>query len=458
MEYSSREVSPPALLLQQLLRAHRIFQLHHGRLLTSLYSRLQRTRFCNTLERYWTRFAANWDVLLHGNPAVEMYHGVKLSSGGELGVGVGEEEQGSGEREVFEDFAGRTDGLVDMVVSRFGAPSRLQIGATGKSEAVSAKATPQSGDEDPWLGQGKVPGPTDGVVFSGVGSVARASLCDISDWMQQIYTYGEHTYGVRDNPTSDRRKRRKKAPANGHVKLDEKPAKPGPELRRSSTTEYPSIPPPIISAVERSLDKASAAAEADTRAEEAAADQSDAAESDDRWTKYLTLGYGSTWGRGSSKRPQVSRQPSDMIVQSKPPEETPPLTRTDPEPEQRGQVDLKTVEPEPEGRQVEDRVRAQVNAENTGYFVIGLKGSLEDEADAYDDDDDGEGAGEWNSRTLLRTLHVEVEKPLPPSRMQSNTSDYVPASDEASEKKKTAKFRVVVYAVRTFDTPSKEVN
>ena len=59
-------------------------------------------------------------MLLHGNPAVEIFNGLKLAAGGELGIGVGEEDWGSGEREVLEGFIGRTEGLVDLVVARFG--------------------------------------------------------------------------------------------------------------------------------------------------------------------------------------------------------------------------------------------------------------------------------------------------------------------------------------------------
>ena len=80
--------------------------------LSKIYTcRVGRLLFCSLLERYWTRFATEWDVLLHGNPAVEMYDGIKLANGGELGVGVGEEEWGSGEREVLEDFVRRTGWL-----------------------------------------------------------------------------------------------------------------------------------------------------------------------------------------------------------------------------------------------------------------------------------------------------------------------------------------------------------
>ena len=50
--------------------------------------------FCSILDKYWLRFASNWDVLLHASPAVDIYNGIKLAGAGELGVGVGEEEWG----------------------------------------------------------------------------------------------------------------------------------------------------------------------------------------------------------------------------------------------------------------------------------------------------------------------------------------------------------------------------
>lgn len=94
-EYSSREVAPPQLLLRQLLRAHSIFLLHHGPSLSDLFKKSSRDAFCDLLDRFWSRYLKNWDVLLHGNPAVDIYNGVKLAAGGELGIGVGEEDWGS---------------------------------------------------------------------------------------------------------------------------------------------------------------------------------------------------------------------------------------------------------------------------------------------------------------------------------------------------------------------------
>jgi hypothetical protein len=76
VEYSSREVSPAVLLTQQLIQAHWVFLLHHGPTLDELFVKLSRDKFCSTLERYWTRFAKSWNVLLHGNPAADVFGGM----------------------------------------------------------------------------------------------------------------------------------------------------------------------------------------------------------------------------------------------------------------------------------------------------------------------------------------------------------------------------------------------
>jgi len=79
--------------------------------------RIRRSKFVNLLGRYWDSFLSTWNVMLHGNPVVSVFGGIKLAASGELGMGVGEEDRGSGEREVLEGFVGRIEGLVDLVVS-----------------------------------------------------------------------------------------------------------------------------------------------------------------------------------------------------------------------------------------------------------------------------------------------------------------------------------------------------
>ncbi|KAK1750579.1 hypothetical protein QBC47DRAFT_365182 [Echria macrotheca] len=192
-EYSSREVKPAALLLQDLLRAHSVFLLHHASSLSALFVRTQRDRFVTVLGRYWDLFLSTWNVLLHGNPACGVFGGIKVAACGELGIGVGEEERGSGERDFFEGLVGRVEGLVDLVVGRF--------------------AGDDSDTKGQWLGSGDEPGAEDGAVFLGVGAVSRPSLRAIACWMEDMYTWGDNAYGVADRPSSTRRKRRARGQA-----------------------------------------------------------------------------------------------------------------------------------------------------------------------------------------------------------------------------------------------------
>lgn len=388
VEYSSREVSPPALLIQQLVRAHNIFLLHHGMSLWGMFEKHNRTKFCNILEKYWSRFSNNWDVLLHGSPAVDIYNGMKLAAGGELGMGVGEEEWGSGERLVLEDFVQKTEGLVDLIVSRFGEPSSTQ----DPKRSADANEHGDLTDLEPWIGSGRTPGAADGIVFSGVGAITRRSLRDTSQWIETIYSHGEYAYGVRDNPTTDRKRRRRKEP----------PTSPSPDpaprtARRKdvsngqpSTTNIappsaPMIPPDIARRVETSLDKASSAVEssqgnATDKQEPLLASLGDT----ETWMKYLTLGYGTAWGsrKAASDEPAALQKPATE----------------DPSPA----APMRYVDPEPDVDHAAERLKTQIRQENAGYFVIGLKGDMEE-----GEGDDSNEDGDWNNRTLLRTVHVQ---------------------------------------------------
>ena len=288
VEYSSREIYPPQSLIQQLRRAHSIFLLHHGDSLGALYQRVGRDSFCKLLGRFWNRFVRHWLVLLNGNPAVDLFNGVKLAVGGELGIGVGEEEWGSGEREVLEDYVSRTNGLVDLVVSRFGdAPS-------------PAKGTPSKEQTEPrtWLGSDQAPRPSDGVIFSGVGAISRRSLSSISHWMEWIYRYGEAAYGVDENPSSGRSRRqrraRQKASATSPRPTGLKKIDPKPEPQSGRTS--PGIPPPLVVGTPPTVQSSSTS---DQTTEEGGI-------SAETVMKYLTLGYGSAW-----KIPGISGNTSD---------------------------------------------------------------------------------------------------------------------------------------------------
>ncbi|KAJ4403559.1 hypothetical protein N0V91_006432 [Didymella pomorum] len=427
-EYSSREVSPAALLVQQLVRAHGVFTLHHGWPLEQLFRKHGRAKFCNILNTYWARFCANWDVLLHGSPAVDMFNGLKLAAGGELGMGVGEEEWGSSERDVLEDFARRTEGLVDVVVSRFGEAS------PPPDKKAKQEARRDDAPAEPWIGSGGHIAATDGVVFSGVGGLSRASLRDVAHWTESIYHYGDHAYGVRDNPIADRRRRRRR-PENASKRKPDPPAK---EDRApphdSGTGEAPRIPPPIVKAVESSLENASKAVDQSEGREPAKEGTMLASLGDtETWMKYMTLGYGTAWG---------NKKQADS---TDPPAPPPPM---DPRREQSPEA-MRYIEPAPDVDLAEEKRRAQVRLENDGYFLVGLKGDMA-EADMDDENDEGD----WNARIPLRTVYVHQLKKDKPSSLSE--SDETPSEEthapswNAGVKLEKSRLRPVVYVHRPF--------
>ncbi|EMD96591.1 hypothetical protein COCHEDRAFT_1162429 [Bipolaris maydis C5] len=391
IEYSSREVSPPALLIRQLVRAQLIFQLHHGLTLEGMFAKHGRTKFCSILDKYWSRFASNWDVLLHGSPAVDIFGGMKLAAGGELGMGVGEEEWGSSERDVLEDFARRTPGLVDVMVSRFGEVSPLQ-----QAKTSTDPRTLDDSELDPWVGVGRTAQAADGVVFSGLGAVSRKSLRDLSHWVESIYCYGEYAYGVRDNPASDRKKRRRRNP---RAALESE--QPTPESLRPTRPERPrlatsnqnsalplGIPPPIKP-------------EQNSPAPESRSMLASLGDTE-TWTRYMTLGYGTAWG---GKKTTDSPQPATPVPEVAP---------------------------------------------NNGYFLVGLKGDLQD-LDIDDENDEGN----WNNRIPLRTIHVEVDSRDVSSSSPDVESDETPPYERIMNippptTSKLSRLRPVVYIHRPF--------
>lgn len=490
IEYSSREVSPSTLLVQQLIQAHHVFTLHHGPSLTELYVKLPRERFCNTLERYWARFSRTWDVLLHGSPASDIFGGIKLSSGGELGMGVGEEEWGSGERDVLEGLTRRTEGLVDLVVSRFGdsAPPHDEA-AFSEAEAL------------PWMGGGNHPMASDGVIFGGVNAIARPSLRNVSLWMRQIYTYGDYAYGVRDNPHRERRKRRRrnppapepepepepaiKAEANGTPKAaqsvsvkDHDPGAAHNGNGRSQGTSHlkeplvgnnaedtaqegynPGIPPPIVSAVQQSLDNATRkAGSSSTQPQRAQAEDSGTTMGiPDQYMKYLTFGLSTLAKPVSQKRPDpVSRTSTSSsktikaqqstVSKLRPTEELPDADDD--------QLALTQMDPMPDGQNLQDKIAIQKRQEENGHFAVGLKGDLEDIPDdpnaiVEDVDDDLGGP-----RNILRVLQVEVVKDT--SEIEEERTDLDRKLSEAglssakNDPLNYKRLRVLIYVRRPF--------
>ena len=361
-------------------------------------------------------------MLLHGNPAVDVFDGLKLAAGGELGIGVGEEEWGSGEREVLEGFIDRTEGLVELVVSRFGeAPQEPDSGSIA-SHPPGVKQSIKGQDIEPWLGDQNIPAPQDGVIFSGAGSIARKSLKSISSWMEWLYKYGDDTYGIRDNPSSAPRRKRK---TQGTQHTKQSSGFDSLEFGRASESHrgvtggdvYPSgIPPPIVTATESSLAKATAAAEPSTTTKSKTGALEESAFGTENVMKYLTLGlYGSSWGFSAKKSP-LSRRITGLHEDNDKADKAHNGIPENPQVLDDGPP-LRDVDPEPESDVAEVDLIAQKLEKSIGRFVIGLRGDLENET-ATDDEIEMTDPGadrdirpdNSNSRIMLRTLHVERVK------------------------------------------------
>lgn len=229
------------------------------------------------------KFIRRWDVILNGNPAVDVFDGMKLSGSGELGIGLGEEEWGSGERDVLQNFVSRTDGLIDLIVSRFGdAPGEHQ----GQKKGVA--------QNDAWLGCEFCPKPSDGVIFSGTGAVSRLSVTQVSQWMEWIFRYGEDAYGVKDDPRSPRIRRRRK-------------------VRRGDRRQYqkldlpPGIPPPLIGPSLPAHEATSG-----RRFSNLTGTSNLTSVGTEAFMKVLTLGYGSAWGGSVKDKPSAEPLKADF--------------------------------------------------------------------------------------------------------------------------------------------------
>ena len=420
MEYSSREVKPAALLLQDLLRAHATFLLHHDSSLSALFVRIKRTKFANVLGRYWDLFLSTWNVLLHGNPICNIFDGIKIAASGELGVGVGEEDRGSGEREVLEGLVGRVEGLVDLVVSKFGSYD---------PEAVT------SSQAEHWLGTGNEPGAEDGAIFLGVGAVSKNSLRNITHWVEDLYSWGENAYGVIDSPTSTRQAKRVKR------------AKPSSQSKPAASLPG-GVPVPVPAAGDDQGQNEPQGPDNSTTKNRTPATQTPVPVDDteaggiDKYMDYLKLGYGKYWSLGSggsSDESKSTSQPSQSVKESKAPA---------------------------------DRRPSMVD-DTAGHFLIGLTGEVEE--DEYEDLEesrfhDSLDESEYNSRTMLRTVTVELEsvglnrrdsqKVQALGSQETEVAEHdgdhgeipetITASFQSQDSNKTKKLRVVVYVNKPF--------
>ncbi|CAG8309522.1 unnamed protein product [Penicillium salamii] len=376
-QYSSREMTPPPLLIQQLRRAHSGFLLHHHFTLDELLNQVGRSRLCLYLDRFWDKFTWKWELLMTGNPIVEIYNGIKLSAGGELGIGVGEEEWGSGEREVLEDFVTRTEGLVDLIVSRFGDPS----------PPIEEFPSPTKSDETQWLGADNDPRPSDGVVFTGIGALSRHSLAHVSHWMEWIYQFGDAAYGVGRDPGSLRR-RKPRRPRAAQGCGDAPQSTPD----RIFT---PGIPRPLIMATPEPIQRVPTADQ--TAAQDEASPLRNEQEGEsvgfptETVMKYLTLGYGSSWSF-SPKR--ISSPPPDSSDTSQDKSHSTPVSAD--------QSDNTAQPPQADGN-----YRSDTRNKSSGRFILGPRDDLQ----ILDDLEEGSPEphsenGKPKSRIVCRTLYV----------------------------------------------------
>lgn len=380
--------------------------------------------------------------MLHGNPAVDIYNGLKLAAGGELGIGVGEEDWGSGEREVLEGFIGRTEGLVDLVVARFGDSC-----LPNRDPSTSSSATPTSQDIDPgWQVQGeRIPGPADGIIFSGIGALKRASVRSISSWMEWVYMYGQESYGVRDNPSSARRKRRKIQSCSAEYKtpsqeLQKQQKRPNSVASHGQGSDTPSdkvtgIPASLLTAP--SVREVRGRTPPSMNKETPRSDKQSAANSNpqesaygtETMVKYLTLGvYGSSWGIPSG-RPPISQRVSSL----------------------RKEDGSRYREKSNSG---EERTKTQPEIPG-GNFLIGFQGQLEEDVQILQDEREkrGESDGEiiseegsmLKNRIVMRTVHVERVK----KEMEKSGGTQADEGEPSVEDNRD-RLRVVVYIQEPF--------
>jgi hypothetical protein len=405
-DYNSKEMKPPPLILRDLLRAHRIFLMHHDSSLRSLFLRTKRPKFVALLSRYWDLFLSTWNVLIHGNPARDVFGGINIAASGELGVGVGEEERGSGEREVLEVLVERVEGLVDLVVSKFGE-------AGTEADHVSSSA--------PWLGSGREPAAGDGAIFLGTGAITKKSLRDVTHWMEDLYTWGNHAYGVIESPVSTR----KTKPRHSSKQMDE-PAPSEEQPQNTDDTAEPAKDPD---------DKKDKGKQAKTAEEDRDKTRKNADDGKlDKMVSYLKLGYGDYW--------TIPGVPSSFGTSGQQSTEPPVPSNKD-----------KQAIPEPRPK----LPQKSPSQEAEGHYLIGLKGEIEEGSGEQDGSVSDDSESDTDPRTVLRTLHVEMANESDNAEQDATTPDLTIQQMQGTlrpganpQGPKTERLRVVVYVNKPF--------
>ncbi|KAI5809716.1 hypothetical protein DFH27DRAFT_494874, partial [Peziza echinospora] len=213
-EYSSREVSQPQLLIAQITSAYQQYRFHYGTFSENIKT-LGREEFCRRMDRYWLRWAWKWDVILSGNPAIDVWNGTKIAQP-RLGATV---------REVLgaivaQEQAVEGGGFVDMVVGRYGKVEESEQPKDGSLSAqlepprassglgflwpASTESESSSRNHSPARPPSLIPSPSprladrgpkdltaqDGCIFLGTGKLHPQSVRDISVWASNLYRFG----------------------------------------------------------------------------------------------------------------------------------------------------------------------------------------------------------------------------------------------------------------------------
>lgn len=421
--------------------------------------------------------------MLHGNPLVNVLGGIKLASSGELGMGVGEEDRGSGEREVLEGFVGRTEGLVDLVVSKFGG---AEPDTEEEKKLKECHSQPGTIPRQPWLGTGAEPTSEDGAVFLGVGALSRKSLRDITHWMEDLYSWGSRAYGVRDNPTATRKSRKKTnkeklktakqaSSSRGHEgSLPQATLQLRPGVDRKSTEEHPVSPTESQSTVTPTQEVTDPHSKRRPKEKRPSLQRGRSSQSSIRSVSntggkifnYLKLGYGTHWSLSGNTNKVSGDHGSKTIKQD---DQLPTQLAHSPT-----QEPIPTKKTEPTYDDGSDSSPITYD-DSAGHYLIGLIGDIEnDETEIREPDDitiDDCGDKGSNYRILLRTVTVELERegdarPEADISIDLGTADNERShsskhggsehtgtshtSFESQDRNKAKKLRIVVYVNKPF--------
>ena len=232
------------------------------------------------------------------------------------------------------------------------------------------------------------------------------------------------------------------------------------------SASYPEIPPPIVSAAEQALNKATK--EADKKSSEVQPTEADDGTTmgiPDQYMKYMTFGL-SSLAKSYNKKPTETAKPTPESPRKPKPagSNRKPKASKRSEDQDDEKPELSHADPIPDGEELRAKIARQIHDENQGHFVVGLKGDLSADSSANSDEDAnmtegslGEESG--GSRTLLRTLQVELTPKV--QDYTDKVNEDLERGDNASNKtghllpenpvtKYCRRLRVLIYVHRPF--------